>query len=154
VKADAAVMEKAGARNSSADSARIQAIHDKASELGADCPDSTAEKCLALESENERLAKSVDSAIPRIEALAETVESLKSDLAKSAEKISALEAQPVLGKGQVFTRSKEDDSAGEAALEKGAPEPGSLEAINAMPPGIERTRALEKHAQQRRIESR
>src|SRR5206468_13034382 len=52
VKADAAIMEKAGARNSSADSARIQAIHDKASELGADCPDAAAEKVASLESEN------------------------------------------------------------------------------------------------------
>lgn len=154
-KAENIELEKSGRRNSAKDASTLQGIHDAAVSLGADCPDMSAEKCAHLEAENQRLEKSVDSAIPRIEALAalaETVESLKGELAKSAEKIAALEAQPVhTGKGQIFTRSKEQDG---ADLEKSIPEPGSLAEIEAMPAGPDRRRALERHAAQIRNESR
>jgi hypothetical protein len=152
VKADAPLMEKAGARNAKADATRIQTIHDKATELGAACADASAEKCSTLEEENNRLAKSIDGALPRIEQLADTVEAQRAELAKMADKIATLEAQPVLNKGAAFSIDKSEDNGG--TLEKTAPEPGSLAAINAMPAGRERQRALDLYAEQSRIRTR
>ena len=149
VKANEPLMEKAGARNSKNDATRIQTIHDKAAELGAACPDATAEKAAKLTEDNDRLTKSVDAVVPRLEKMAETIEELKVDNAKQAAKIAALEAQPVMEKGIAISIEKEEDAAGKLA-KSGDPEPGSIAAINAMVPGPERARAMEQYAVSRR----
>ena len=111
VKADTDLMEKAGARNSKGDAAKIQSMHDSAVELGATC-DTTAEKAAALEADNQRLAKALGDAAPKVERLVKTVEDLTAENAR-------LKAQPTPPKGAVMAVTKEGDS----ALEKAAVEP-------------------------------
>lgn len=108
VKANEALMEKAGKRNSKSDAATIQAMHDNAVKLGAVC-DEDVEKIASLEAGNEALQKAASSALPRIEKLTESVEALqKSATASNAlvvelrEKVAQLEAQPALEKGAIF----------------------------------------------------
>lgn len=103
VKADATLMEKAGARNSKSDAAAIQSMHDNSVKLGATC-DTTAEKAEQLAAENERLVKAVGDATPRIEKLVATVETL------TAENVM-LKALPAPPKGSILAISKEEDSA-------------------------------------------
>lgn len=151
VKADSALMEKAGARNSKADADRIQSIHDNAMELGASCPDASAEKAHKLEGENDALRKSVDRALPALEKLTETVEELKKSNAEMASQIEKLSGEPVMKKGVAFSIDKGEDG---QPLEKSAPDPDSLEAIIAMPPGPQKRAALNAHAEQASIRSR
>jgi hypothetical protein len=153
VKADEAIMAKAGARNSRADSTRIQAIHDNATELGASCPDASADKALKLEEENGRLTKSIDGALPAIDKLTETVEGLKKSNADLAAQVEKLSGEPVMKKGKAFSIDKEEDTGGDLnkTLE---PEPGSIESILVLPAGPERQRALDNYAVQARNTSR
>jgi hypothetical protein len=154
VKADTALMEKAGARNSKADADRIQSIHDSAMELGASCPDATAEKAHTLEEENDTLRKSIDKALPAIEKLTETVEELKSSNAEMAEQIGKLSGQPVMRKGVAFSIDKSEDNGGALSKADNDPEPGSLEAVRALPDGRERSRALIDAAEAARVRTR
>lgn len=85
-----AEIEKAGARHSRADLARVQTLHDTAVELGADCsgvsPDDEegdAEKLVKGETPIGLLAKIVSALVDRIEA--------------QETRIAALEAQPLAG---------------------------------------------------------
>jgi hypothetical protein len=148
-KAENVELEKAGKRNSSADAAKIQSIHDAACELGADCQDMSADKVAGLEAENERLTKSIDGALPRIEALAETVETQSAAMAKLTEEIEKLKAEPVMTKGKVISIDKEEDN---GTLRKDAdPEPGSLDAIRAMPDGPDKRHALNRYSEAKRF---
>jgi hypothetical protein len=102
VKADTALMEKAGARNSKADGEKIQSMHDNSVALGATC-DTSAEKAVHLAAENERLAKAVGDATPRIDALVARVGTL-------TEELTLLKAQPMPPKGAILAISKEADN--------------------------------------------
>ena len=133
VKADTPLMAKAGARNSKPDGARIQTIHDKSCELGAACADSGAvAKAAELAAENDRLAKAVDSALPRLETLADALSKVNADreadrashseaMEKMAEQIKALGDQPAPTVLQV-AHSKENDGLAKTADPKAAPE--------------------------------
>jgi hypothetical protein len=110
-KADTDLMEKAGARNSKLDAKQIQEIHDVACELGASCADPSAEKVATLSAENERLVKSVDSALPRIEDLAAALAANAEAMTKMSSEIELLKAAPVdTGKGGTFSLGKADDT--------------------------------------------
>lgn len=116
IKADEALMQKAGARHSKADAAKIQAAHDHLASLGAKCDAGNADKsaesplakaALALE-ENASLKKMIEDAVPQIAELGETVAKAVADLAKANLKIEELSKQPapmpaingrVVGKG-------------------------------------------------------
>lgn len=80
VKADTALMEKAGARNSKSDQTKIQSMHDNAVSLGATC---TTEKAVAAEdlakvtADRDRLADVITKAVPRIETLEAEIMKLK-----------------------------------------------------------------------------
>ena len=76
VKADTALMEKAGARHSKADAAKIQSMHDHAVALGANCKDEPESQGAeedhakaAMLAENERLAKALAEAAPAVEEI-------------------------------------------------------------------------------------
>ena len=144
VKADASLMEKAGARNSKNDGARIQTIHDKAAELGACC---TAEKVAGLAEENERLAKAVEGAAPAVERLTKTITDMQADraadraeLAKMATEIDRLGAQPALTKVQL-AHGKGEDGGKLSKAEDVAPKP-YLERLAAASPAERRQMIL------------
>ncbi|WP_189675024.1 hypothetical protein [Sphingomonas glacialis] len=107
VKADTVLMEKAGARNSKGDAAKIQSMHDNAVELGATC-DTTAEKVEQLSAENERLAKAVTDAAPKVDRLVKTIEDLTAE-----NKLLKATPAPVKGVALVapIAVSKEADAA-------------------------------------------
>lgn len=101
VKIDTALVEKAGARNSKADLAKLQTMHDHAVALGAKC-DGAGEKAAgadlakleeapafkAVQAENERLTKAMAEALPRMEKML-------GELADARERIVKLEAIPM-----------------------------------------------------------
>ncbi len=150
VKANAPLMEKAGARNAKADATRIQTIHDKACELGAGCAGEVVEKAATLEAENDRLTKTIEGALPRFEALNEAVETMRAErdadrdaMTKMAEQIETLGGQPAPTKVQLAVEKAADNGSLEKAAD--APAAGSIEEANALPPA-ERQRALEQVA--------
>jgi len=156
VKADDDLMAKAGARNSKGDAAMIQSMHDNAVELGATC-DTSAEKAATLEAENDRLTKAFDSALPKVEALASQVEQLTADraadreaLAKATAEIADLKARPELAKGIIRAVSKEEDQS-LSKTDGSTTDELTLEKVNAMPAGPERSQALEKLAWRQQI---
>jgi hypothetical protein len=138
VKADTALMEKAGARNSKGDKAKIQQMHDNAVSLGAECggPDS-AEKSLALATDNERLSKALGDFVPQIETLTKTIETQGADLTKANARIIELEALPALGKGNVIAITKEQDNAPVKPLAKTVDDD-----IASMPNGPDKANAI------------
>jgi hypothetical protein len=117
VKADTDLMEKAGARNSKSDKAKIQSMHDNAVALGADCgAEANKDALAALEADRDRMAKALDSSVPKIEALTDKVEAAlndlvetKGELTKATARIAELEARPEMAKGAVFAVDKEAD---------------------------------------------
>lgn len=134
VKADDDRMTKAGMRNSKPDTARIQSIHDKACELGADC---VSEKSLGLGTENDRLTKAIDAALPRLEkmtaelnTMTATIEADKAVIAEQALRIIELGKMPALTKAEL-AHAKENDGA-----VKGADD------LSAMPNGMEKANAI------------
>jgi len=117
VKSDSGLMEKAGARNSKADQAKIQTMHDHSVSLGANCDaDANKDALSALEADRDRLAKAFDAAIPKVEALAATLETVMADrekdrgeLAKALGEIETLKAQPMPPKGVLRTLEKGEE---------------------------------------------
>lgn len=152
VKADTARMEKAGARNSTKDSARIQAIHDKAGELGAACAKDEAAlgKATDLADQNERLSKAVTEALPRLTALTEQIDTLRSEreadretMAKMQSDLERLGGQPAPTKiEQVIMREKSEDN---GTLAKSDDAPSDLNTAHSLPLR-EREAALERLA--------
>lgn len=151
VKANDALMAKAGKRNSTIDAKRIQAIHDNAGELGAVCAadTETVEKVTALAGANEQLTKAVESALPRLEALTAELAALrvernadKGEMAKLREQMTAIGAQPAMTKIEVAAaKSKEHDG-----LRKSSEaDPTAIQAASALP-ARERSQALEQLA--------
>jgi phage head maturation protease len=90
-KADTALMEKVGKRNSAKDAAAIQASHDHMVGLGAVCDKDNcqedAEK-VALTAERDRLSKALTDTAPQIEALAKRLD-------EQAQEIAVLKSQPM-----------------------------------------------------------
>lgn len=152
VKANAPLMEKAGARNAAIDATRIQTIHDKACELGAGCAADAVEKAAALAAENERLTKTVEGALPRFEALTEQIETMRSEreadrdaLAKMATQIETLGGQPAPTKIQLAAAMDKEEDNGTLAKSDAAPAPGSIGATLELPTA-QRNHALEQIA--------
>ena len=149
VKANEPLMAKAGARNSKADAKRVQGIHDAACDLGAGCPDGgAAEKVASLAADNERLAKAVDGALPRLEALTETIATMRTEhkdaMEKMAGEIDRLGGQPAATKIELaVAKSKEEDNGALAKADE--PSPNSIEATRTLP-AAERQHALERIA--------
>ena len=116
VKADTALMEKAGARNNRSDKATIQSMHDSAVALGADCGGVEKADLASVTADRDRLAKAVSESVPRVEALATRLDEMETrnadsedKLAKALEEIEMLKAQPGETKGAVFAVDKEND---------------------------------------------
>jgi len=110
VKADTDLMEKAGKRNSAKDQAMLQSMHDNSVSLGATCDaDANKDALAALEADRDRMAKALDSSVPKIEALTEKVEGALGELAKANARIAELESRPEMAKGAVFAVDKEQD---------------------------------------------
>lgn len=150
VKADTDLMEKAGARNSKSDAATIQAMHDGAVKLGATCEaEANKDALTAIEAERDRLAKAFEGALPKVEALTKSIETLQSDRAADREKLAAAEARieelskmAAPAKGQVIVVDKEADGGEPLAKTEGT----ELDAIRAMPAGPARARAMDEFA--------
>jgi phage head maturation protease len=124
VKANAELMEKAGARNSAADLERIQQSHDHMAKLGAkcdveNCEGEDADKAAALEAENDRLSKALEDGAAGVGDLTkrfeETIEGLKGQIADLSKRF---EDEPLplksAGPAAVRTVSKGTDATGAA----------------------------------------
>lgn len=97
VKADAALMEKVGARNSKKDAAKIQATHDHMAELGAKCAGadkSVGDELAKVVGERDNLAKQVEQAIPEIAKFGTLLAEVNGKLTKAQEEIEVLKAAP------------------------------------------------------------
>jgi hypothetical protein len=138
VKADGDLMEKAGARNSKGDAAKLQSMHDNCVALGATC-DAAAEKA-DLVADNERLNKAFGDTVPRIEALVETTTRLTAERDEALAKAAKLELLPAPPKGGILEVSKEEDGGGAPLAKSDTTDP--LAAIAAMPNGMEKADAI------------
>lgn len=106
VKADTVLIEKAGARNSKGDAAKIQQSHDHMAALGATCDSANcsgdAEKVVALAAENDRLAKALTDAAPQIGKITkrfdDQVDTLKGTIADLTKRLEQVEAAPAAPK--------------------------------------------------------
>lgn len=151
VKADTALMEKAGARNSKGDATKIQSMHDNAVALGADCGAVEKDALSAIEADRDRLAKAVEASVPKVEQLTEKLEKMAHDanlhrdeLAKARARIEELEKLPEPPKGKLLVMEKADDGKPSAAI---APN-----SISAVPEGRARSAAIEHAALQIRAQ--
>lgn len=147
VKADTDLMEKAGARNSKADAAMLQTMHDHSVKLGATCSaDANKDALSALEADRDRLAKALGDAAPQVEAITNRLQKAHGDLAKAHERIAELEALPVPPKGVVVPMEKHVSA-------PPSPEPQTAAAIDLAEldalPTDEKLRKMEQAAMQR-----
>lgn len=125
VKADTDLMEKAGARNSKADAAMIQTMHDHSVKLGATCSaDATKDALSAIEADRDRLAKALNDAAPQVVAITDRLEKAEAaradavaELAKANARIAELEALPEPPKGKVVVMEKQLGGADTEAVE-------------------------------------
>jgi len=92
-------IDKAGARNSSADQTRVQKMHDMATELGAACSSGKSV-------ETEDLKKSDD-----IKKLSESLAKLEGENAELKKRVETLEAEPVPARGALKAIDKAEDVA-------------------------------------------
>lgn len=144
VKADTDLMEKAGARNSKTDAAKIQSMHDNAVALGATCEAAAEKDALAAAvADKDRLEKSVGAALPMIERLSGELEKMATErvtdrdaLAKAQAQIDELMKRPEMAKGVIFAVDKQNDGIGVQA------QPSLEDQINALPPGPVRAAAI------------
>lgn len=129
VKADTALMAKAGSRNSKSDAASIQDIHDKAAGLGATCmaanvPENASNDQgteedsakAALIAENDRLAKALADAAPAVEEITKAfgdklgaLTATIGDLTKRLETVESTPAAPKTATGVLRTIAKGED---------------------------------------------
>lgn len=88
-------IEKAGARHSKADMARVQALHDTSVDLGARCSPATDDEDdeETGDDDAEKLARSETT----VGSLEKTLATLVSTIAAQGARITALEAQPAAG---------------------------------------------------------
>lgn len=98
VKADTALMEKVGARNSKKDAATIQATHDHMMSLGAKCaaPSKADEagELAKVAAERDDLAKQVADAIPEIQNFGKLLGDAQAEMAKMRTELDAVKAAP------------------------------------------------------------
>ena len=100
VKEDADLMAKVGARHSAKDQATIQAVHDRAQDLGATCDSGNCGKDAATGDlakalgDNAALRKEIDDALPMIKALGDSNAELVAKLAATDARLAKIEAQP------------------------------------------------------------
>ena len=136
VKADTALVQKIGARNSKKDKAALQAIHDHAQAMGAKCDAGNVDKSVtpevikAVTAERDELAAVVKEALPEIAKMGEQVTKLAADLEAANAQIAKLNEQPapmpVIAQGTRVVDKTVDTATGQTV----APvEPGALEAL-------------------------
>jgi hypothetical protein len=150
VKSDTALMEKVGARNSKADTARIQAVHDHSMALGAkcdsdNCEDDDGEADKAVEAS---FTKLLETGATQIEALntkiAErdaTIADQGEKLAKAVERIERLEKLPRMDRGRPSLVERESEGVSDDPLVK-LDDDLTMEKVAAMPPGRDKQRAI------------
>jgi hypothetical protein len=101
-------LAKAGARHSRKDLAMLQAIHDHAVNLGADCAGMDSEKSTA----GDELAKGAEQ-LAKLEAsvatLTASLEKVSAERTALQARVAKLEAMPAPAKGVVKVVNKEDD---------------------------------------------
>lgn len=122
VKADTHLMEKAGSRHNKTDAALVQEVHDKAVALGAHCNESELQHQGAEEdhgkallvAENDRLAKALADAAPKVEELAKAfndkITGLTDELSDMRKRLDQVESEPAAPKtGVLRTVTKGQD---------------------------------------------
>ena len=149
VKADTAMMEKAGARHSKADMSKLQGIHDHAAAMGAKCDSGNCEKAADAEdlekvtAERDGLSKALTDALPQIEGLAKRLDD-------QAQEIEILKAQPMppkaAGSALATPVEKQADSTGIADQTAKAPTQIDMEKWFAALPEAERAHLAMKAA--------
>jgi HK97 family phage prohead protease len=147
-------LAKVGARNSKADLARIQAIHDQSVDLGACCPtaaagdadadaDGDADDDDALAGKFAKLGAERDRALAALAKLGGQVAPLMGELRRLEKRLALVEAQPLPPKGVLgpaAVLSKEDDRAGPDASSPLAAR------LRTLPPGLARADEILRHA--------
>jgi hypothetical protein len=108
-------LTKVGARNSGADKSRINAIHNAAAELGADCP--MAGKAVVVDD----LTKMDGWKEELNKAIATATEPLQKALGEATEKIAKLEAQPAPSRIKLRAVSKGEDFEQDVAKKEATP---------------------------------
>lgn len=94
-------VEKIGARNSMVDKQRINAIHQAAADLGADCP-------LTAKAEEGKDLQKVDEAVLQ-KLVADAIAPLQKELGEAKDKITKLESQPMPARIALRAVSKGED---------------------------------------------
>ncbi len=98
---------KEGRRNSAADQARLQAIHDHARDMGAACPgDPDDDGAAGMSDDDEMVAKRL---APALERVAKSLDALRRDVAAQHARLRALEAAPAPAKGALRALAKGED---------------------------------------------
>jgi phage head maturation protease len=102
---------KAGARNSQADLARIQAIHDQAAALGACCSGAplAADEDDPEDDDDDGADATQDGIEKRAAGIATALQSLDRTVRDLASRLAALEARPLPAKGALRTVAKGQD---------------------------------------------
>jgi HK97 family phage prohead protease len=133
-------LAKIGARNSKADLARIQTIHDQAVDLGASCPGHAADDRDDDDAGMQRMARERDSALAAVQKLNDRMAPLLGDLDALKKRLAVVEAQPLPAKGLFgpIAISKEDDH--------GIAESGLAARLAHLPAGQERADEILRHA--------
>lgn len=139
-------VEKAGARHSKADLARVQTIHDHACGLGATCANDTEKLAKAAGERDVAIAgleKVTTTSRTLVAAVAEMKKSndgIKAENGELKKRIATLEGQPVPPKtGRPLDREKDG-----AAAPLGGAMGKTMDEIIAMPAGPEKTEAINK----------
>jgi hypothetical protein len=133
IKAAGGALEKVGKRNSAADTARIQGIHDHSVSLGAECDEENCAgaeklaKVASIETELVRARRTMAAAVPELQRLVKVTQEQAATLAtietrhageigELKAKVEALAKSAGAPKGAVYRVPKEADDAN--ALEK------------------------------------
>lgn len=101
-------LAKEGRRNSAADQARLQAIHDHARDMGATCPGNADDDGDAgMDDDDEAMV--AKRLAPVLDRIAENLDALRRDVAAQHARLRALEAAPAPAKGALRALAKGED---------------------------------------------
>lgn len=132
--ADTELLQKVGAKISSANMKHVQAMHDHSQAMGAKCDSGNCEKSVGTQElekfagaqdELVRARRTIVAAVPQIQALTKRAKEQDAQIAELSEKLEKLAKGPGLAKGVLYAVSKDQDdrNQGGAALQTGEPDP-------------------------------
>jgi phage head maturation protease len=108
-------IEKAGARNSKADSERIQAVHDHATALGANCGAAKSDSADDIQKLVEAETAKAEEALQKLAEATDAIAKLEAEKDTLQKRVAELEAMPEAPKAAVMAVSKGKDNGGTAS---------------------------------------